>query len=74
MRNWASVPICSREQIIEYCATPWKIEAGFHEVKQEVGSAETLTRNPEAVTNYDKALYLVRDTLTFPARTSSGLP
>jgi hypothetical protein len=24
----------------------WKIEAGFREIKQEIGSAETQTRNP----------------------------
>ena len=30
----------------------WKIEAGFREIKQEIGSAETQTRNPDAVTNH----------------------
>ena len=30
----------------------WCIEAGFREIKQEVGSAETQTRNPDAVTNH----------------------
>jgi len=39
-------------QIIEYYGARWKIEAGFREIKQEIGSAETQTRNPEAVTNH----------------------
>jgi hypothetical protein len=42
----------SVEQIIEYYSARWKIEAGFREIKQEIGSAETQTRNPEAVTNH----------------------
>ena len=29
-----------------------QIEAGFREIKQEIGSAETQTRNPDAVTNH----------------------
>jgi hypothetical protein len=40
------------EQIVEYYAARWKIEAGFREIKQEIGSAETQTRNPDAVTNH----------------------
>ena len=39
-------------QIIEYYGARWKIEAGFREIKQEIGSAETQTRNPDAVTNH----------------------
>ena len=39
-------------QIVEYCGARWKIEAGFREIKQEIGSAETQTRNPGAVTNH----------------------
>jgi hypothetical protein len=42
----------SIEQMIEYYSARWKIEAGFREIKQEIGSAETQTRNPEAVTNH----------------------
>jgi hypothetical protein len=42
----------SVEQIIEYYSARWKIEAGFREIKQEIGSAQTQTRNPEAVTNH----------------------
>jgi len=42
----------SVEQIIEYYAARWKIEAGFREIKQEIGSAHTQTRNPDAVTNH----------------------
>jgi hypothetical protein len=30
----------------------WGVEAGFREIKQEIGSAETQTRNPDAVTNH----------------------
>jgi hypothetical protein len=30
----------------------WDTEAGFRELKQEIGSAETQTRNPDAVTNH----------------------
>jgi hypothetical protein len=39
-------------QIIEYYGTRWKIEAGFREIKQEIGSAQTQTRTPDAVTNH----------------------
>jgi transposase len=42
----------SIEQIIEYYAARWKIEAGFREIKQEIGSAHTQTRNPDAVFNH----------------------
>jgi hypothetical protein len=42
----------SVEQIVEYYAARWKIEAGFREIKQEIGSAHTQTRNPDAVTNH----------------------
>jgi len=39
-------------QIITYYAARWKIEAGFREIKQEIGSAYTQTRNPDAVVNH----------------------
>lgn len=39
-------------QIIEYYGARWKIEAGFKEIKQEIGSAQSQTRNPFAVTNH----------------------
>ena len=42
----------SVEQIVEYYSARWKIEAGFREIKQEIGSAHTQTRNPDAVTNH----------------------
>jgi len=45
-------PTLSVEQIIEYDAARWKIEAGFREIKQEIGSAHTQTRNPDAVLNH----------------------
>ena len=42
----------SVEQIIEFYGARWKIEAGFREIKQEIGSSQTQTRNPFAVTNH----------------------
>ena len=39
-------------QIVEYYGVRWKIEAGFREIKQEIGSAETQTRHPDAVANH----------------------
>ena len=42
----------SVEQIVEYYSARWKIEAGFREIKQEIGSADTQTRNPDAVYNH----------------------
>jgi len=39
-------------EIIEIYGARWKIEAGFKELKQELGSSETQTRNPVAVTNH----------------------
>ncbi|MCG6861302.1 MAG: transposase [Chromatiaceae bacterium] len=38
--------------MIEYYSARWKIEAGFREIKQEIGSAHTQTRNPNAVLNH----------------------
>ena len=42
----------SVEQIVEYYAARWKIEAGFREIKQEIGSAASQTRCPNAVSNH----------------------
>jgi len=42
----------SIEQIIEFYSARWKIEAGFRELKQEIGSAHTQTRHPDAVSNH----------------------
>ena len=42
----------SIQQIIEYYGARWKIEAGFKEIKQEIGSARTQTRNAQAVINH----------------------
>ena len=42
----------SVQQVIEYYGARWKIEAAFKELKQDVGSAETQTRHPTAVTNH----------------------
>jgi hypothetical protein len=39
-------------EIIEYYGARWKIEACFKELKRDIGSAETQTRNPVAVTNH----------------------
>lgn len=38
--------------VTEYYGARWKIEAGFREIKQEIGSAQTQTRQPDAVTNH----------------------
>ncbi|SER56663.1 Transposase DDE domain-containing protein, partial [Nitrosomonas sp. Nm51] len=40
------------EQTIEYYGARWKIEAGFKEIKQEIGSIKSQTRTPHAVTNH----------------------
>ena len=42
----------SVEQIIEYYGARWKIESGFKEIKQDIGSSKTQTRNPYAVINH----------------------
>lgn len=39
-------------EIIEYYGARWKIEACFKELKREIGSSETQTRNSVAVTNH----------------------
>jgi DDE superfamily endonuclease len=39
-------------EIIEYYGARWKIEAGFKELKRDIGSAETQNRNPVAVNNH----------------------
>jgi hypothetical protein len=40
------------EQIIEYYGARWKMESGFREIKQEIGSSQSQTRNAYAVTNH----------------------
>lgn len=40
------------EQIIEFYGARWKIEAGFREIKQEIGSSQSQTRNAFSVTNH----------------------
>ena len=42
----------SVQQIIEYYGARWKIEALFKELKRDIGSAETQTRHPQAVSNH----------------------
>lgn len=42
----------SVEQIIEYYGARWKIESGFKEIKQEIGSSKSQPSNPHAVTNH----------------------
>jgi len=39
-------------EMIEYYGARWKIEASFKELKQDIGSAETQTRHPNAVMNH----------------------
>lgn len=54
--NWVALVTTdldlSVEQIIEYYGARWKIESGFKEIKQEIGSAKSQTRNPHAVSNH----------------------
>ena len=42
----------SIKQIIEYYGARWKIESGFKEIKQEIGSSKTQARNAHAVINH----------------------
>jgi hypothetical protein len=42
----------SVNQIIEYYGARWKIEAGFKELKQDIGSSQAQCRNPHAVINH----------------------
>ncbi len=42
----------SVEQIISIYGARWKIESGFKELKQEIGSQKSQTRNAHAVTNH----------------------
>jgi len=42
----------SVENIISYYGARWKIESGFKELKQEIGSQKSQTRNAHAVTNH----------------------
>jgi len=42
----------SVQQIIAYYGARWKIEFGFKEIKQEIGSAKSQVRNATAVTNH----------------------
>jgi hypothetical protein len=42
----------SVSQIIEYYGARWKIESGFKELKQEIGSRKSQCRNALAVTNH----------------------
>jgi transposase len=40
------------EQIIEYYGSRWKIESGFKEIKQDIGSGKIQARNAYAVMNH----------------------
>jgi len=40
------------ERMLEYYGARWKIESGFKEIKQEIGSAKGQTRDSYAVTNH----------------------
>jgi hypothetical protein len=39
-------------QVIEYYGARWKIESGFKELKQEIGSGKSQCRNAQSVTNH----------------------
>jgi hypothetical protein len=43
---------CTTEHIIEYYGARWKIESGFKEIKQDIGSSKSQTRNAHAVMNH----------------------
>lgn len=47
-----TAPTLAVAQLVEYYGARWKIEAGFREIKQEIGRAETQTRHPDAVTHH----------------------
>ncbi len=51
-------------EIIEYYGARWKIEAFFKELKRDIGSADTQTRNPVAVTNH-LAFCMMATTITW---------
>jgi len=42
----------STQQIIEFYGARWKIESGFKEIKQEIGSSKSQTRNAVSVSNH----------------------
>jgi len=42
----------SVQEIVEYYGARWKIEVAFKELKRDIGSADTQTRNPKAVMNH----------------------
>lgn len=42
----------SVEQIIEYYGARWKIESGFKEIKQDIGSSKSQVRNADSVLNH----------------------
>jgi hypothetical protein len=42
----------SIQQIIEYYGARWKIESGFKEIKQDIGSSKSQTRTAHAVINH----------------------
>ncbi len=54
----------SVEQIIEYYGARWKIESGFKEIKQEIGSSKSQVRNADAVLNHLN-LCMMATTLTW---------
>jgi hypothetical protein len=54
----------SVEQVIEYYGARWKIEAGFKEIKQEIGSAKAQVRTADAVSNHLN-LCMMATTLTW---------
>lgn len=51
-------------KIIEYYAARWKIEAAFKEIKQDIGSASSQTRDAHAVNNHLQ-MCLMAATLTW---------
>jgi len=54
----------SVEQIIEYYGARWKIESGFKEIKQDIGSSKSQVRNADSVLNHLN-LCMMATTLTW---------
>jgi hypothetical protein len=57
------------EQIIEFYSAKWKIEAGFREIKQEIGSAHTHLNGADRA---DSPLFFNRRVLRIRRQTRTG--
>lgn len=65
----------SIEQIIEFYAARWKIEAAFKELKQDIGSQRSQTRNEVAVKNHLQfCMMAMTITWIYASKLNSNLP